>query len=110
MMTMNKRVLNREALDVIMAVQSFQTFTVNDRLIYPARRGDVRELCREYYFAIPDAVMTLAGLSKSEHDLKNLFRFRVAREMTAARPQDLSQFPLWESESESEEGSDARSN
>lgn len=97
MKTMNKRMLNREALDVIMAVQSFQEFKVNDRAIYPDSREDIRELCREYYLAIPDHVIDRAGLNKTTHDLENLLRFPVTREMCAARPQDLNQIPLWES-------------
>ena len=65
MKTMNKRMLNREALDVIMAVQSFQEFKVNDRAIYPDSREDIRELCREYYLSIPDHVISRAGLTKA---------------------------------------------
>ena len=50
--------LNRKALDVIMAVQSLGEFKTCDRAITPDSPDDTRELCREYYLRIPDQVMS----------------------------------------------------
>ena len=91
------RYLNKEMLDVIIAVLNFQDFVIADNAVrqdagLPAR--DHFAETENYYFSLPDAVLRKAGLHKNRADLEDILRFEVTDQMTSTSFEDLGRFPF----------------
>ena len=89
------RSLNREMLDVIIAVQRLKDFIIADTAFRADAGRPRRDWFAEtetYFSEIPDAVMRAAGLHKNRNDLEEALRFEVTPTMLQTEFSKLGQF------------------
>jgi len=91
------RSLNREMLDVIIAVQRLKDFIIADTAVRADAGRPRRDWFAEtetYFSEIPDTVMRAAGLHKNRNDLEEVLRFEVTPAMLHTEYSKLGQFPF----------------
>lgn len=83
--------LTEGKLNIILAVQSFKEFKVNDVILLSSFENWY-EATKDYYQSIPDKLLIKEGLMKDDYDFEKILNYEVTDKILSSNIEDLYKF------------------